>query len=72
MPKSPIESFFDKVFDAVDEAAADLVRDASKQAKENIRRMSRQLDRAAIANPPVRPVTSGRKRAQEQIGRAHV
>jgi DnaJ-domain-containing protein 1 len=66
MPKSPLEAFFDKIFDAVDDAAAELVRDAGKQAKENMRRISRQLDQAATANSPVRPATSGRKRAQER------
>jgi len=47
MPKSPLEIFFDKMFEAVEDAAEELVRDASKQAKENMRRMSRQLDQAA-------------------------
>jgi DnaJ-domain-containing protein 1 len=56
MPKSPLESFFDNLLDAVEEAAEDLIRDVSKQSRENIRRMSRQLDRATI--PPGRETQS--------------
>ena len=66
MPKSPIESFFSKVFDAVDEAAADLVREANRQARENMRRMARQLDQSTAPNYRTTPVASGRKRAQER------
>lgn len=59
MPKSPLESFFVRLFDTFEDAAEELVRDANKQARENMRRISRQLDRAAATgatgetvNPP--------------------
>ena len=50
MPKSPLESFFDKMLDAAEDAAEDLIRDVNKQARENMRRMSRQLAQAAGPN----------------------
>ena len=64
MPKSPLESFFDKVFAAAEEAAENLIQDASKQARENMRRMSRQLDQAT-SNNRVGTLPTGRKRAQK-------
>lgn len=64
MPKTPLESFFDRVFDAVSDAAEDLVHDASKQARENMRRISRQMDQATVPEPPSR----GRRRAQKAQG----
>ena len=66
MPKSPLESFFDRVFEAVDEAAEDLIQEASKQAKENMRRMSRQLDWASRGSQPgnrTETLPRGKKRA---------
>lgn len=64
MPKSPLESFFYKVFAAAEEAAENLIQDAGKQARENMRRMSRQLDRASSGNQ-AEPLPTGRKRAQK-------
>ena len=62
MPKSPLESFFDKVFEAAEEAAEDLVQEASKQARENMRRMSRQLDQAT-GSTRQRPLPQAKKRS---------
>jgi hypothetical protein len=63
MPKSPLESFFDRIFDSFEDAAEELVRDANKQARENMRRISRHLDRAA-AEKTVNPPRGARKRPQ--------
>ena len=65
-PKSPLESFFDRMLDAAEDAAEDLIRDVNKQARENIRRMGRQIDQTTStgrAATRVKPATKGHKRS---------
>lgn len=71
MPKSPLESFFDRVFDAVEDAAESLIQDAAKHSRENIRRMARQLDQATVPRPrgkAPKPVPTAKKRATVHPG----